>query len=462
MDQESFRKLLQTPRVSSNGSTPNQSRGSLLTASSSKQKTVNASQPAFKPRKVKKQADSQYRDRAAERRVGEGNDYAQVEAVLEDFERRAAESEDKDTVEQQRRYLGGDKDHTILVKGLDVALLEQNKARAAAATEDDDSLEQAFMEASKATEPKKRTRQDLLRELKEKRVQGGGVISPEEAAAAAKTAEEEARALEEAKRAGKFRPIGFKPIGAPSDEKTKRKKVKGAAGDGERKKKKRKVEAGTESKPKDGAKGEMLPPPIPQTTPVQPIASTSSTTLAEPEPEPMDEDVDIFAGAGEYEGFPSGDEDDEDDARPKDTEDPSTSELHASPTRRWIPTDDEPKPPPPTVAEGSKSHSPPPDRSSRPPREEEDDDDEEEQPTRLVPLQSSALPSIKEFLAMDEAVGQRDKRKKRKDKRKGGKDDDGDGDGEGGKKMTAEVRAERDYKRLKSYTDKKAGASGSK
>jgi IK cytokine len=76
---------------------------------------MDASQPAFKPRKVKK-GSSQYRDRAAERRVGEGNDFAQVcssdslsliliimlfaqvEAVLEDFERQIADSEDKDAV----------------------------------------------------------------------------------------------------------------------------------------------------------------------------------------------------------------------------------------------------------------------------------------------------------------------------------------------------------------------------
>ena len=31
-------------------------------------------------------------------------------------------------VEEQRRYLGGDADHTVLVKGLDFALLEQQKA----------------------------------------------------------------------------------------------------------------------------------------------------------------------------------------------------------------------------------------------------------------------------------------------------------------------------------------------
>jgi len=47
---------------------------------------VDASQPAFKPRNVKKVQDSKYRDRAAERRVGDGNDYAHVcPMILSEF-----------------------------------------------------------------------------------------------------------------------------------------------------------------------------------------------------------------------------------------------------------------------------------------------------------------------------------------------------------------------------------------
>ena len=55
---------------------------------------------------------------------------------------------DKETLEEQRKYLGGDADHTVLVKGLDFALLEQNRAKVAAeqGVEDDDALEQVFLE----------------------------------------------------------------------------------------------------------------------------------------------------------------------------------------------------------------------------------------------------------------------------------------------------------------------------
>ncbi|EGN96819.1 hypothetical protein SERLA73DRAFT_185001, partial [Serpula lacrymans var. lacrymans S7.3] len=141
---------------------------------------------------------------------GSGNDYAQVEAVLEEFERRNV-NEEKSRVEEQRRYLGGDSDHSILVKGLDIALLEQNKARTITSTEDE-SLEQAFAEASaESTVPKKRTREDLIQELKKRKQNGTDEQAVDKAV---KSAEEEARLLEEAKKTGKFKPIGFKPIGA--------------------------------------------------------------------------------------------------------------------------------------------------------------------------------------------------------------------------------------------------------
>jgi IK cytokine len=53
-----------------------------VTLISWQRKIIDSSETAFKPRKLKKQADSKYRDRAAERRVGEGNDYAHVTRYL--------------------------------------------------------------------------------------------------------------------------------------------------------------------------------------------------------------------------------------------------------------------------------------------------------------------------------------------------------------------------------------------
>ena len=60
-------------------------------------KAISACEPAFKPRKVKKASEA-YRDRAEERRLGKKGDYAQVEAILEEFEKRNAENEDKAAV----------------------------------------------------------------------------------------------------------------------------------------------------------------------------------------------------------------------------------------------------------------------------------------------------------------------------------------------------------------------------
>lgn len=79
---------------------------------------------------------------------------------------------------------------------------------------------------------------------------------------------------------------------------------------------------------------------------------------------------------------------------------------------------------------------------------------------------------------MEKAAGSYVKKKKGKDKKKSGGTNE-DGEGEKAKKLNAEAKAERDYKRsvtfssssvlnsdtssrLKSYTDKKAGTSADK
>ncbi|KAF5373314.1 hypothetical protein D9615_007429 [Tricholomella constricta] len=488
MDQDSFRRLLQTPHASSS------SRGSFLpgfSASKPKAKVIDASQPAFKPRKLKKGTDEKYRDRAAERRVGDGNDYAQVEAVLEDFEKQHAGT-DKALLDEQRRYLGGDGAHSVLVKGLDMALLEQNRARAAGlVTEDDESLERAFLEGAqpqsqaRAQSTAKRTRADLIRELKAKRAQAAnGDVDMEEGIEGEerekkKTKEEEALLLERAKQAGRFKPIGFKPIGAgvASEKVTKKKKkLKGGAdADGERKKKKRKVletEGAGQKTSEEGTQGAVFAPPpspLPESRP-KPV---------EQEPELLPTDFDIFADAGEYEGLQldsseDGDDNDKPDRRPHDLEDGEEPNA-SSPTlpRRWIDTgspEPEPAPAKPDLLASvlnSTSASASREQGKEGRRDREDGEEEEQAedgevapPMRLVPLASSALPSIKEFLAMEEAASGGGKRRKRKGGAGGGGGErkGGGEDGEEGKKRAAEAKAERDYKRLKSYTDKKAAS----
>ncbi|KIM44703.1 hypothetical protein M413DRAFT_442660, partial [Hebeloma cylindrosporum] len=449
---DSFRQLLKTPRVgaSSNLGAASRSRG--FVAPPPKLKVVDASQPAFKPRNVKKVQDSKYRDRAAERRVGDGNDYAHVEALLEDFEKRNAGNDDKDKVEAQRKYLGGDSEHSILVKGLDFALLEQNKAKVTISAEDVDALDQAFLQSSSSQHepavPKKRTREDIIRELKEQRA---GKSSSD--SSASKTSEE-LRSLEEAKQRGKFKPIGFKPIGSSAENKRKKPKTDNLEKEEKRKKRKANGDESTVDKAKPSTTN-SIPTPASGTRPKEPLNPVV------PE-EPMDHDFDIFADAGEYEGIDIGDDDEEEGnltTRPlrddiEEGEEASTSSM----PRRWI-SDDEPAPTPTSknvlpLASMSKEHT----RSShREAISEVDEDmDSDEQPMRLAPLASSVLPSIKDLLAMDKAASSYDKKKIRKDKKSRG--GGGDADDNEPKKKSLEEKVDRDYKRLKTYTDKKASS----
>ena len=336
-------------------------------------------------------------------------------------------------MEVQRRYLGGDGEHSILVKGLDHSLLEQNKARAALSTEDDDALEEAFMEATSHTPtnvPKKRTREELIRDLKEQRARDAEQQGP-------KTVDEEARLLEEAKQKGKFKPIGFKPIGSISEG--KKKKEKRSADDVERKKKKRKVDIESSADKAAGSKDSSLmpPPPIPTKAQVKPKT---------PEPEgPIDDDFNIFADAGEYEGIDIGDDDDDDDENvprvTRKTEERDESSSSTAP-QRWIPDETEPPSTKPSIPPLSKATTQSPPSSHKVVSEDEAEDD---RPIRLVPLSSSALPSIKDFLAMEQAGGSYDKKKKRKGKKKAGADDDNN---EGQKQKSVEAKVDRDYKRL--------------
>ncbi|KAJ3815262.1 hypothetical protein F5876DRAFT_85871 [Lentinula aff. lateritia] len=370
---------------------------------------TNSSEPAFKPRKVKK-AEGRYRDRAAERRIGEGNDYAQVEAVLEEFEKRTAD-QDEHAIDEQRRYLGGDSEHSILVKGLDMALLQQNKAKAATTTDEDESLEQVYNHS--APEPtvsstKKRTREEIIRELKEKRGQ-----------------RDESNPVEDPTlNKNKFKPIGFKPIGGSVEQKEKtKKKVKG---DGERKKKRRKVELSAE----DNSAKSMV---------VEPTSSTStvpkSPKVLELEELQPPEEFDIFAGVGDYEGV------DDDESEGEGEEKEKTEEVISRSLRpgQWFVTNEQMKESPGIADQSPLGPTPGPSVSHPPPIEEAHASDEE-QLTRLVPLFSSAVPSIKELLAIDEAAESADKKHKRKNKKKGG-------DGAGSKKLDAEAKANRDYQR---------------
>jgi IK cytokine len=293
-------------------------------------------------------------------------------------------------VDAQRRYLGGDSDHSILVKGLDFALLEQNRARLASVSskQDDEALEDVFMQAaSTSTAPplEKRSRADIIKELKEKRTNEDNLKQPKEEAVA-----------ENRPDSSKFRPIGFKPIGASATKTAKKK------GSGEPKKKKRKVEhSATNIGEQAGSKDDATPPIEKNAGPHHSI-----------EPEPVEDDFDIFADAGEYKGIDLGSDDDNSDTGQEEAPQPgpSVAREEDAPTpllRDWFGGAVEPE------AEVTPS------KVVATTVLETRIETEEEPSATLVPLVSSAMPSIREFLAMDEAVEKEKKRKARNEKRKG-------------------------------------------
>ncbi len=356
----------------------------------------------------------------------------------------------------------------MLVKGLDFALLEQNRARVAAETAatEDVSLEQAFLES--IAQPKKRTKAEILSELKSKR--GAGVPSAATAAAAAAD-----KALEEAKKAGKFKPIGFKPVGSGAekgaDGKVKRKKkVKaGELEENAERKKKRKVAADATPAPpptsspseqaQDGRASATTPGDVAENVPVAGPSITKPTATPNPEQEPVDEDFDIFAGAGEYTGIDLGDDDEgSEDEGPKPRLQEDEGELRDGEAPRpgkWLATSDderEPTPPPPAaLTRDSKSatRSVSPQRHGPPSHLEDGEMDEEaeERPMRLQPLASSALPSIKDLLAMSEEAEKEEKRKARKEKKKASGGGGGGGSASGSSEKDTKAKIDRDYQR---------------
>lgn len=391
------------------------SRGSLLASGTSvKPKKQATEEPALKPRKVKN-ANSKYRDRATERRTGGGNDFADAEALLKNFEERAAENDDKAVVEEQRKYLGGDAMHSVLVKGLDFALLDQTKARVSAANEveDEDELERAFHEAKDTastgqqaadSQAGKKSRADLLKGLKAARDAPGSATA---------TTGEKALDL---KGTGKFKPIGFKPIGgadAAAPAKKKKKKAKDGT-EGERTKKKRKIEADEAAPPETStpaAQTATASEPVPQSNvPVAPPPASSKPST----PPPEDEDFDIFAGVGDYEGVDLGDSSDEEGETRSGRVQDEAAPAQMPGKRGWF---DDPEPeepiaeaePPKPVAQSSSAQVP--DEAM-----EEDREEEEEKPMRLQGLSSTA--SIKDMLAIDEALAKEEKRRARKEKKK--------------------------------------------
>ncbi|XP_063784847.1 protein Red [Pseudophryne corroboree] len=169
---EDFRKLLMTPRSTPSSAPPTKSRHHEMPREYNEDED-----PAARRRKKKsyyaklrqqeiereRELAEKYRDRAKERRDGVNKDYEETELISTTANYRAvgptAEA-DKSAAEKRRqliqesKFLGGDMEHTHLVKGLDFALLQKVRAEIASKEkEEEDIIEKPQKETKKDEDP---------------------------------------------------------------------------------------------------------------------------------------------------------------------------------------------------------------------------------------------------------------------------------------------------------------------
>lgn len=98
--------------------------------------------------KLKKLYAKNYTDRSAAGRSGDGSGSHDMNGTRQNYSRLSQDNND----EVQKVSLAGDAEQTVLVKGLDYTLLEQQRAK----MNGDDDLETAFQSIHSKSEPKKR------------------------------------------------------------------------------------------------------------------------------------------------------------------------------------------------------------------------------------------------------------------------------------------------------------------
>lgn len=176
---DDFRRLLMTPRASVPSSTPASVPGTMRdTAAKTAQTPVIAGGSRAELRrkkksfyaKLKKQEEDKmaelaekYRDRARERRDGTNADYQSEDpmntasayrAVAPDVKSGMDAAERRRQMIQQSKFLGGDMEHTHLVKGLDYALLQKVRS------EIEQKEQEQEIEMEKLVKPKKEKEKD--------------------------------------------------------------------------------------------------------------------------------------------------------------------------------------------------------------------------------------------------------------------------------------------------------------
>ncbi|XP_074649782.1 protein Red-like [Tubulanus polymorphus] len=190
MTNADFRKLLMTPRVPNAGAVPSSappSRAAKISSSLPENAEDGDDDAATRRKKKKsyyanlkkleeerqKELSEKYRDRAQERREGQNKDYDQTEFISTTADYRAVApdaksgehyAERRKKVIQESKYLGGDMEHTHLVKGLDYALLDKVRAEINIKENEETQLENLVLE-TKPEEEKKEVQIDFKTKL---------------------------------------------------------------------------------------------------------------------------------------------------------------------------------------------------------------------------------------------------------------------------------------------------------
>ncbi|XP_015600122.1 protein Red [Cephus cinctus] len=187
---DDFRRLLMTPRASVPSTTPASIPGTARDASAktAQTPTVSGGSRAELRRKkksfyakLKKQEEDKmaelaekYRDRARERRDGTNQDYQSEDpmssasayrAVAPDLKSGMDAAERRRQMIQQSKFLGGDMEHTHLVKGLDYALLQKVRS------EIESKEQEQEQEMEKLVKPKEKVIEKKEPEKKEDEMQ---------------------------------------------------------------------------------------------------------------------------------------------------------------------------------------------------------------------------------------------------------------------------------------------------
>jgi IK cytokine len=326
----------------------------------------------------------------------------------------------------------------------------------AQAPQEDPALAAAAAEPTTTTAGKKRSRDELIAQLKAKRE--------------AELRGQEAAEFERAKAMGKFKAVGEKkkaPGAAAADDKGKG-KAKEVEGKKKRKKKKVRTEEETAQattassttgissatrpadeedgrvEQKEAREGEVVPESIQQQPPLPPP----------PTDEP--DDVDIFDGAGDYDLGLSDSEDEEGEEKREKTKE-REEEIDAiragadtgsqeRPTKRFKIFDDDdvsadPLPPPVPLPSRSVAR---PAGGARPEAAEGDEVEDQSRSRRLEGLSTTNLPSVKELLELDRAAEKEEARKARKEKYKN----------KAKKELTDADKVNRDWQRLQTHLAK--------